>query len=195
MKLAEAIKILKPERADLDGLKAAYRAAALKWHPDRNGGSLEAQEMMKAINEAFELLRDNLGFWTVGQGTGTGAEDGGGNGRGRTWGPADPETEKELTAVYERIKHFEGLEIEICGKWLWVGGNTKSKNGTGSRAGPRSGARATSGPWTRCGSGTGAKTSRPKSGNTSFNLKVDPGGAGRTGTPRGKRRAASWGTK
>jgi hypothetical protein len=124
MKLAEAIKILRPERADLDGLKAAYRAAALKWHPDRNGGSLEAQEMMKAINEAFELLRDNLGFWTVGQGTGTGAEDGGGNGRGRTWGPADPETEKELTAVYERIKHFEGLEIEICGKWLWVGGNT-----------------------------------------------------------------------
>jgi molecular chaperone DnaJ len=36
-------------------IKAAYRAAALKWHPDRNKAP-EATEKFKEINEAFEVL-------------------------------------------------------------------------------------------------------------------------------------------
>ena len=41
-----------------DEVRRAYRAAALRLHPDRNGGSQAAGERMRAINEAWQELRD-----------------------------------------------------------------------------------------------------------------------------------------
>ncbi|MGK7312167.1 MAG: molecular chaperone DnaJ [Candidatus Longimicrobiales bacterium M2_2A_002] len=45
--------------ADQDAIKKAYRKLALKYHPDRNGGSEEAEEMFKEATEAYEVLRDD----------------------------------------------------------------------------------------------------------------------------------------
>lgn len=44
--------------ADPDAIKKAYRKLALKYHPDRNGGSEEAEEKFKEATEAYEVLRD-----------------------------------------------------------------------------------------------------------------------------------------
>jgi molecular chaperone DnaJ len=44
--------------ADTDTIKKAYRKLALKYHPDRNGGSEEAEEKFKEATEAYEVLRD-----------------------------------------------------------------------------------------------------------------------------------------
>lgn len=46
-------------RTSLRELKAAYRALARRWHPDQVGGleQKEAEDKMKALNEAYELLR------------------------------------------------------------------------------------------------------------------------------------------
>jgi molecular chaperone DnaJ len=44
--------------ADDDAIKQAYRKLAMKYHPDRNGGSKEAEEQFKAITEAYDVLRD-----------------------------------------------------------------------------------------------------------------------------------------
>ncbi|HEX4934996.1 MAG TPA: DnaJ domain-containing protein, partial [Gemmatimonadaceae bacterium] len=41
-----------------DEIKQAYRKLATKWHPDRNGGSKEAEEKFKEITEAYDVLRD-----------------------------------------------------------------------------------------------------------------------------------------
>ncbi|MFN8667243.1 MAG: DnaJ domain-containing protein [Gemmatimonadaceae bacterium] len=41
-----------------DEIKQAYRRLATKWHPDRNGGSKEAEEKFKEITEAYDVLRD-----------------------------------------------------------------------------------------------------------------------------------------
>ena len=52
-------EILGVEReASAQQLKTAYRKLALKYHPDRNPGDKEAEEMFKEAAEAYEVLTD-----------------------------------------------------------------------------------------------------------------------------------------
>ncbi|HEX2864497.1 MAG TPA: molecular chaperone DnaJ [Deinococcales bacterium] len=44
--------------ADADEIKRAYRALALKYHPDRNPGDKPAEEKFKEINNAYATLSD-----------------------------------------------------------------------------------------------------------------------------------------
>lgn len=83
-----------------EDIKAAYRKAAAKYHPDHNPAGLE---MMKLVNVAYETLQDYQG--DVKQ---TSHHD---------YGDI---INKALNAIISL-----GLEIEVCGSWVWVSGNTK----------------------------------------------------------------------
>ena len=45
--------------ATTDDVKKAYRKLALKYHPDRNEGSKEAEAKFREVTEAYEVLRDS----------------------------------------------------------------------------------------------------------------------------------------
>ena len=46
--------------ADLEQLKKQYKQLAKENHPDRNGGDEKAEERLKEINLAFDLIRKSL---------------------------------------------------------------------------------------------------------------------------------------
>lgn len=53
-------KILWVEKnATSDEIKKTYRKLAMKYHPDRNKGDLEAEKKFKEINEAYDTLSDD----------------------------------------------------------------------------------------------------------------------------------------
>ncbi len=57
--MADYFEVLEVERtASDDEVKTAYRRLAMRWHPDRNNGSKEAEEKFKELTEAYDVLRD-----------------------------------------------------------------------------------------------------------------------------------------
>lgn len=57
--MSDYYELLGVERGVSDGeLKSAYRKLAMKYHPDRNPGDVEAEETFKKISEAYSVLSD-----------------------------------------------------------------------------------------------------------------------------------------
>ena len=47
-----------PQNATQAEITTAYHDQALKWHPDKNGGSVESEEMFKRVLESYTILRE-----------------------------------------------------------------------------------------------------------------------------------------
>ncbi|MDH3740545.1 MAG: J domain-containing protein [Hyphomicrobiales bacterium] len=103
MKINDALSILKLQiDATIDEVASAYKFAAKKYHPDINPAGAE---MMKMINVAYETLKE----------------------RGTATSQATTENYADaLNDALNAIIDLDGLNIEICGAWIWVGGNTKA---------------------------------------------------------------------
>ena len=90
----------------LQELKTAYKKLAMVFHPDK-GGDLET---MKAINneydELFNVLKDGYNAT-------------------QTEERQMHETPDQYRDIIIPILDLEGVEIELCGSWIWVSGNTK----------------------------------------------------------------------
>ena len=91
----------------IDELKKAYRKLAFKHHPDRGGNAV----IMIAINAEYEALFKKLN-------TGDG-----------TTGKAKYNMNDGFREIIDKIINLDGLDIEICGLWIWVSGNTKEHKG------------------------------------------------------------------
>lgn len=90
----------------LDELKKAYRRLAMKYHPDR-GGSVE---IMQEINNEHDALFEQL--------------------KRQHNASADEyhqttETAEEFRDVLDILLKLDGLTVELCGSWLWIGGETR----------------------------------------------------------------------
>lgn len=95
----------------LDELKRQYRRLAMLHHPDVGGDP----ETMKAINNEHDALFERL---KAAQNAAASADA---TGRTRT----TTETAEEFRTVIDLLLKLDGLDVELCGSWLWIGGNTR----------------------------------------------------------------------
>ncbi len=93
-------------------LKKEYRKFAMKLHPDIVGGDGEEFKDMQA---EFEKLWERLK--NVHQ-----------NAKGETYTKTaeTAEAPQEFIHIINTLVRLNGIEVEICGSWIWVSGNTKA---------------------------------------------------------------------
>jgi len=89
----------------IEELKKAYRAFTKKLHPDCGGTKEEMQTLNEEYDKLFKVLqnRHNAEADEAHQNT---------------------ETPEEFRDIIEKLLHFEGVEVELCGSWIWCRGNT-----------------------------------------------------------------------
>lgn len=89
--------------------KQLYREYAHKFHPD-NGGT---GDELKEINVEFKQ------WWSHYKDIHTNAE-------GETYRSTDSTTETadDFIDIIRNLSGLTGIEVELCGSWLWISGNT-----------------------------------------------------------------------
>jgi len=102
MNISQAVETLSPASPiTAETLKKAYRIASFKFHPDRNPAGLE---MMQIINESWEAVKNLTDFSAI----------------------ESPESaySESVNDAINAVIILDGVEIEICGNWVWLSGNT-----------------------------------------------------------------------
>lgn len=94
----------------LEELKKQYKKLALRHHPDLGGNTADMQE----INNEYDLLFERL------KNVHRSAD-----GNVYTARTATTETASDYREIINRLINLKGIEIEICGTWLWITGDTK----------------------------------------------------------------------
>lgn len=97
----------------LDQLKAEYRRLCLRFHPDSNSPEADTATMA-AINAEHDRVFEQL------------------KAEHNRRAAADPEhktrytteTPAEFRDIVAALLKLDGLTVELCGSWLWIGGDT-----------------------------------------------------------------------
>lgn len=90
-------------------LKKEYRRLAKELHPDLGGRKEDFQEMQNEFETMWERLK-NIHI----------------NSEGETYTKETAETPQEFINIINVLTKLKDIEVEICGSWIWVSGNTKA---------------------------------------------------------------------
>ena len=99
----------------LEDLKKQYKQLAVKHHPDKGGNTADMQEINAEYDRLFELLKN----------THKNAE-----GQTYTTKTETRETANDFKEIINKLIHLDGINIELCGLWLWITGDTFSHKET-----------------------------------------------------------------
>ncbi len=91
---------------DLSGLRKLYYQLALKNHPDKGGDN----KIMQEINAEYEqysklLINGNSDFSNLRK-------------------VYETEVSEELQIKINEVIHFDHINVEVIGGWIWISGNT-----------------------------------------------------------------------
>ncbi len=95
--------------ANIEELKAKYKKLAMQNHPDRGGNVEDMQGINQEYDELFGKLKD------IHQTS---------DGKIYTAQEETHETPNEFREIIERLITLDEIQIELCGSWLWITGNT-----------------------------------------------------------------------
>lgn len=98
----------------IEDVKSRYRELSKKYHPDMNGGSAESEKIMKQINAEYEKAAAR--YKNIHRKAETAEAE--------TVDPEPVEIPEELAEIVAQVKHMDGVNVEIIGKWVWLSGNT-----------------------------------------------------------------------
>ena len=89
-------------------LKKEYRKLAKLLHPDLGGNEEEFKVMQNEFEKMWERLK-NIHTNSVGE----------------TYTKETAETPQEFINIIDVLTKLKDIEVEICGSWIWVSGNTR----------------------------------------------------------------------
>lgn len=91
--------------SSLDELKKEYRRLSMIHHPDMGGNEETMKEINNSYSERFEVLKaaHNAGADEYHQTT---------------------EAPEDFQEIINHLVKMSGLVVELCGSWLWIGGDT-----------------------------------------------------------------------
>lgn len=84
---------------ELSDAKKLYKQLAKKLHPDVGGD----EESFKALNAVYNHILEHGLFFS-----------------------SEIEFDLDIEKIISQILHFENIEIEVVGKWIWISGDTKA---------------------------------------------------------------------
>lgn len=104
------MKWFNPTPTTVEQLKAEYKKLAMKHHPDRGGNTSDMQE----INNEYDILFAKLKNIHA-------------TAEGKTYkaNKETTETPEEFKNIINSLINLKGINIELCGSWLWLTGNTR----------------------------------------------------------------------
>lgn len=105
-------------------LKKQYYQYVRQYHPDRPENGDAEQEILKAVNNEYEIAFNLL------KNTHSNAD-------GATYTKETSETPEQFKDIINKIVRMDGIIIEICGSWVWVSGNTRQNKDYFKEAGFR----------------------------------------------------------
>lgn len=100
----------------VEALKREYKRLAMQYHPDRGGDTATMQEINAEYERLFQRLK-NIHE----------SHDDSGNSETESTYHAETETAEapeDFIEIIDTLLHLDGVDIEMCGRWLWLSGNT-----------------------------------------------------------------------
>lgn len=94
---------------NLNELKAEYKCLALKHHPDMGGDLRTMQAINAEYDKTFAVLKELQNFEAEQPESST---------------KATTEAPEEFRTVVDALLKIAGIEVELCGAWLWISGDT-----------------------------------------------------------------------
>ena len=100
---------------DVNTLRTAYKKLLIKYHPDNNAEdtTVQMQEINSEYDKLFQRLKDSY------ESSESYAEQ-----TDRQKQAYDFQKDQKIRAIIIALSRLEGIEIELCGTWIYVRGNT-----------------------------------------------------------------------